>query len=44
MVIILLLNVNDNRDVLDHFNRRKKAGKGMEGYFKEGAVRLGKAG
>ena len=24
MVIILLLNVNDNREVLDNFNRRKK--------------------
>lgn len=40
MVIALLWNVSDNREIIDSFNGGKKAEKG---YFKEGVVRSGKA-
>lgn len=42
MVIILLLNVGDNREVSDNFNGEKNQEREMQGYFKEGVVRSGK--
>lgn len=43
MVIALLLNVSDNSEILDNFNGEKKQERKVQGYFKEGVVRSGKA-
>lgn len=41
-MITLLLNISDNRELLENFSGGKKQERKMEGYFKEAVVRSGK--
>ena len=42
MVVTLLLNISDNRELLQNFSGGKKQARKIEGYFKEGIFRSGK--
>lgn len=43
MVTTLLLNVSDNREVLDDLAEEKRQDREVKEYFKDGVVRSGKA-